>query len=150
MVVNADSVSQLTTVQRCSSNASCINGADPLIDEGDASSDVSMVRLVDSQISGQKTLILEGVDLLIDQNMSYLDDNSVLAIVSKVSRDGKGGNIYIDKDVTNINALIFIDGALINVKSMGDGYVMLNSHDDIEDLRRQLHFYGSISSSNTR
>lgn len=27
---------------------------------------------------------------------------------------------------------------------------MLNARDDIEDLRKQLHFYGSISSSNTR
>lgn len=65
---------------------------------------------------------------------------------------GQGGNVYINKDVTNVNGLIFADGAILNVEGTSTGLDVLSSYheEDVEKLRRQLLIYGSLASANTR
>lgn len=90
--------------------------------------------------------------------MYYEDPQSMLVIIVKrgtpsIHGHGQGGNVYIDKDVTNVNGLIFADGALLNVEKDGSGGLsVLSSYEeeDVEKLRRQLLIYGSLASANTR
>jgi len=81
--------------------------------------------------------------------MYYSDPQSMLVIIVKrgtpsIHGHGQGGNVYIDKDVTNVNGLIFADGAIINVEKTGSGGLdVLSSYneEDVEKLRRQLLIY---------
>lgn len=60
-------------------------------------------------------LYVTGADLYISNNIvnSGLDTNpSMVIIVQKL--DGKGGNIYINPEVSHIDATLIADGALMN------------------------------------
>lgn len=90
--------------------------------------------------------------------MYYEDPQSMAVFIVKrgtpsIHGHGQGGNVYIDKDVTNVNGLFFIEGAMLNAETSSSGNLrVLSSYDeeDVEKLRRQLLIYGSVSSANTR
>jgi hypothetical protein len=62
-----------------------------------------------------------------------------------IEKDGKGGNIYIDPDVTDIHAIIYasksIESYVNNIPA--DGTTPDN------ELVNQLYVYGSLFSENT-
>ena len=101
-------------------------------------------------MNGQKTVILEGADLYVDANMQYADDSSVVAIVVKRDREGNGGNVYVNPQVTNLVGLYFLDGSLINGVLDSGSVTGVSYLTPGVDLNRQLLLYGSLSSSNTR
>lgn len=110
------------------------------------------------EVGGHKTVIIEGGNLYIGADMYYADEDSMIVFVVKrgvpsIHGHGQGGNVYIDSDVTNVNGLFFIDGAMMNVDRSSTGSLeVLSSYNegDVEKLRRQLLIYGSLSSNNTR
>lgn len=124
-----------------------------------------------------KTLIVVGDDLIIRGNI-YGEAGTagrLGIIVLKNLNTGRGGNIYVDKDVTNIQANIYADGTVfaydpghsaiydqydnyllgiggLNGQPLWEGdYDPVNADDEPVDggWRSQLCIQGSITSSNT-
>lgn len=51
--------------------------------------------------------------MYLKDNIHYFSRDSSLVIIT-LKKDGRGGNIYVHPDVTNIDATLIADGALIN------------------------------------
>ena len=94
---------------------------------------------------GNKTLIIEGRNLYIKDNIYYASSSDILWIIVLQDEDGNGWNIYIDPAVTNIAATIYAEGSLISF----DGSNELSGNTQQEMLKNQLHIYGSVFSENT-
>lgn len=67
---------------------------------------------------GTKTVIAEGANIHITNNINYLDEGDstkiLILIAKKNPTTGTGGNISIDPSVTNIDAILIADGSLLN------------------------------------
>ena len=61
-----------------------------------------------------RTLILVGYDLVINDNISPTDAN-LPAIVLLTNKLGKGGNVYITSDVTEVSGYIYADKSFMSV-----------------------------------
>lgn len=94
---------------------------------------------------GSKTLIIEGRNLYITDNIYYGTSSDILWIIVLQDEDWNGWNLYIDPDVTNIAATIYAEGSLISF----DGSNELSGNTQQEILKNQLHIYGSVFSENT-
>ncbi|MDQ1343815.1 MAG: hypothetical protein QG650_535 [Patescibacteria group bacterium] len=101
-------------------------------------------------MTGKKTIIVRGGNVLIDTDMYYGDSNSMLALVVLRNENDrtKGGNIYVDPKVTNIVGAGYAEGSLISYDaSVGKIFDIGNTVEG--DLTRQLLWYGSLFSANT-
>ena len=97
-----------------------------------------------SNIEWNKTLVVEGGNIYIMGNIRNTDnDNAMLGLIA-ISKDGQGGNIYIDPSVTDIHANMYADRSVISY----DG-TELNGDTPDSILRNQLFIFGSVFSENT-
>jgi hypothetical protein len=96
-------------------------------------------------VTGQKTIVTEGINIYIRSNLSYGNATSSLALVALKNANGEGGKIYIHPSVTNISAFIYADGAVLGY----DGTTELGQTTSISILKNQLYIYGSVMAANT-
>lgn len=98
------------------------------------------------KIEWKNTVIVKSWNIYINSNLDNGNDSSdLLILIAKRWNDWKWWNIYIDPDVTNIDAILIADWSLISM----DWDKILKITDDKDDLRKQLLIYGSVLSSNT-
>jgi hypothetical protein len=86
-------------------------------------------NITDANFNTKKTIVVIGADVMINGNLDR-DTDGPLAIIA-LTKDGVGGNIHIDPSVTDVNASLFAEHAVL---SSGD---------------RQLYIGGSLVSGNT-
>jgi hypothetical protein len=96
-------------------------------------------------ITGQKTIVAEGVNIYIRSNIAYANLASGLALVALKNANGEGGKIYIDPAVTNIASFLYADGAVLGY----DGVDELSQTTSVSVLKNQLYIYGSVIAANT-
>ena len=95
--------------------------------------------------SGRATLLVVGGNVYIKSNISTAADPSAsIGIVAVADENGNGGNVYVDPGVTNIDAAIYADRALISYDGSEMGGDTRATH-----LKNQLLIYGSVLSENT-
>ncbi|NUJ97286.1 hypothetical protein HGA92_00690 [Candidatus Gracilibacteria bacterium] len=95
--------------------------------------------------SGSKTIIIEGGNLYIRNNIRYANSNSILGIIVLKDANGNGGNIYIDPSVTRIDATIFTERSIVSY----DGTNIIDGDADADVLNNQLFIFGTVFSENT-
>lgn len=94
-----------------------------------------------------KTLFVNGGDVFVNTDIT----NGQIGIIA-FKRDGSGGNVYVDNEVTNLAANLFLDGSLFSYNGTApSGTVPTYSSDELrlETLMHQLHLKGSLVSRNT-
>ena len=116
--------------------------------------------------AGEKTLIVEGGNVFIDENLVSVDQFGIIALRDAA---GEGGNVYIHPDVVSIKAIIFADGVLttydgdidnISVNLNGKDYPvpdpdLMTCPDNVtpatveEVLHNQLQIIGAVTSKNS-
>lgn len=103
-----------------------------------------------SDISGIKTLIVEGWNIFINSDIidgSWDSDMLWLIAVSKSDSSGniEGWNIIIDSDVTDIHASLYADRSILSFA----GWDIADGDTSDSSLANQLFIRGSIFSENT-
>lgn len=97
-----------------------------------------------SNIEGIKTLVVEW-NVYITGNIRDTDNDGMLGIIA-LSKNGQGGNIYIDPIVTDIHAVLYADKSVLSY----DGSKEFDgSNSNAAELKNQLYIKGSIFSENT-
>jgi len=96
---------------------------------------------VDKFSNFSKTIVVVGANVFVDSNISKVLGEGELGIIV-FAEDGRGGNMYVDSDVTDLHANIYLDGKLTRADKTGDPF-------DSTDLKNQLYILGSIVSQNT-
>lgn len=61
-----------------------------------------------ARLTGTKVLIVEGADIYLRGNIHYLSRDSSLVIIALKS-GAYGGNVYVNPEITNIDATIIAD-----------------------------------------
>lgn len=146
-------------------------GGDVTIDDGLVTTDNAL------DWSGHQSIIVIGGNLYINDNLWPLLEKGTLDIVVLRNPDqkrGEAGNILVDKEVTNLKANIFADGALFNYdkdaqKTIGvndyplymvagtgcpisdyENYVdCMDGSETSTNLKHQMRLWGSLNSRNT-
>jgi len=99
----------------------------------------------DVTAAGRVTLLVVGGDVYIKNNVSSQGDvNASVGIAAVADENGVGGNIYVDPSVTNIDAVLFADKAVVSYNGAEMGG---NTRSTL--LKNQLLIYGSVISENT-
>ncbi len=95
-------------------------------------------------IEGNKTIIVEG-NVYITGNIRDTDDDGMLGIIA-LSKNGVGGNIYIDPSVTDIHAILYADRSVLSYDGVKE---FDGSNSSASELANQLYIHGSVFSENT-
>lgn len=98
-------------------------------------------------VNENKTLVVIGRNVYIQDNMYYQWDEDMLGIIVLKDESGNGWNIYIHPEVTNIVGTMFAEGALMSYDHSNGWEISWNATQD--QLKNQLHIYGSVFSENT-
>lgn len=108
-------------------------------------SNVNLGNTSDVKVTGKRTILIIWGNLYIKKNVYYNSlTQDMLGIVVLKDKAGKGGNIYIDPDITNIAGTLFAEKSIVSYNGMElDGNTSLNT------LKNQLYIYGNIFSENT-
>lgn len=103
----------------------------------------------DVPVTWINNLVVKNANVYIRNNIyNTNDDNSLLIIlVTRDKETWKWGNIYIDPDVTNIDAVLISEWSLISFDGTDILHIWYSGHKNT--IRKQLMIYGSIFSSNT-
>lgn len=86
----------------------------------------------------ERTIIVDGGNLFLDANLGYVFSGSDYVPASQIGiivlkgSDGKGGNIYVHPDVTNVRAIFFADGVIAGYDGFG------RQSDDVETRESDL------------
>ena len=104
--------------------------------------DVDLGNLI---VQGSKTLIIEDGDLNIKGNITYQDGYSVFGIIIIKNEDETKGNVYIYPNVTDIYAVLFTEGNVMSVDSLGNPDITGRD----AQLANQLYWKGCMISDNT-
>ncbi len=98
--------------------------------------------------SGPKAVIVEGGNIQINTDITNYDTgtNVLILIARKNTITNTGGNIYINPSVTHIDAIIIVDGAVMNADATG----VKNWINDASLLGTPLRINGRLYSFNTR
>lgn len=102
---------------------------------------------IDGFDGSDKTLFVLGGDVFINTNI----ENGRMGIIA-FKRDGVGGNVYIDNEVTDLWANFFLDGSLFSYNGIPPSTVYptwTSDEERVETLANQLHLKGSLVSRNT-
>jgi hypothetical protein len=104
------------------------------------------------RLTGTKVLIVEGAHIYLKEDIRYFSRNSSLVIIA-LKKDGRGGNVYVNPQVTNIDATIIADGSLINATRTPNSDVMVPKiwfNDSAGELQNPLTINGRLLTYNTR
>ena len=93
-----------------------------------------------------KTVVAEGVNIQITNDIVYEGTGRVLVLVAKKNTNSLGGNIYIAPNVRRIDAILIADGSVQN----GIGGVAKNWIDNPSDVTNRLVINGRLYGINTR
>jgi hypothetical protein len=93
-----------------------------------------------NNLSGNKTLIVEGWNIYITGNIIW---TGILGLIA-LERNGIGWNIYVHPNVTDIHAVLYADRSFLSYNG-----VELDGSTSDEDLANQLYIKGSLFSENT-
>ena len=99
-------------------------------------------------VTGKKTIVIVWGNLYIKSNMYYGNKNSDILwiiVLESPTDPTKWGNVYIDPSVTNVVGNVFADKSLISF----NGVAELDGGATFDELKNQLHIYGSVYSENT-
>jgi len=112
------------------------------------SSSQKYVTLSSTSLGSPKVLLVEGMDVQIDGNITYSSGtNASLVIIARKNGSGVGGNIYVNPGVTWIGATLIADGALMNGEDASPiHWLSANS----SRLTNKLTINGRLSTYNTR
>ncbi len=102
---------------------------------------------IDGFDGSDKTLFVLGGDVFINTNI----ENGRMGIIA-FKRDGVGGNVYVDNEVTDLWANFFLDGSLFSYNGTPPSTVYptwTSDENRIETLANQLYLKGSLVSRNT-
>lgn len=99
-----------------------------------------------SEYTGRKTILVIGKDLYITNNIITSNITNNLWIIVLKDKNGNGGNVYIDPDVTQIHATIFSDKSLMSYTDILWELWWWTSQ---YTLRNQLYIKWSVFSENT-
>ncbi|MBI5422396.1 hypothetical protein HZA44_04655 [Candidatus Peregrinibacteria bacterium] len=101
----------------------------------------------------QYTVIVKG-----GANISILNDiaypspidfpRSSLGLILIADEIGKGSNVYVSPEITNLVGTLYAEGSLISRNSSGQLYYG-GSAGNVQELKNQLYWQGSIASRNT-
>ncbi len=95
------------------------------------------------------TVIVNWWNIYIKSDIKNWNDNKDLLILisqrNNISK--KWWNIYIDPKVTNIDAILILDGSLISLDN--NNILSINNKDQINKLRKQLLIYWRVFSKNS-
>ncbi len=91
------------------------------------------------------TLIIKGANLAIKSN---LHGKSSFGIIMLPDDKGKGANVYIDPEPTNIKAILYTEGSVLSRNEKGHLYYG-GEDGKAKELKNQLYWFGSIASRNT-
>jgi len=98
-------------------------------------------------VEHNKTIIIIWWNIYLKDNMYYVPNTpSNLGIIVLKDENWKGWNIYIDPRVTNIVGSMYAEWSLL---SYNDSKWELAWNATQEDLKNQLHIYGSLFTENT-
>lgn len=113
----------------------------------DASEEVAVprVRISWSNLSWNKTLVVDGANVYIDGNITW---DGILWIIA-LQRNGRGGNIYIRNTVTDIHAMMYADRSVMSARTIWTTFEELNGNSHEERLLNQLYIKGVLFSENT-
>lgn len=102
------------------------------------------VKLSSTQkYTGKKTLVIQWWNLYITENLLASNKvNDILWIIVLADENGNGWNVYINPNVTAVEAVIFADKSLLN-------YDGSNVVTDGRQLKNQFYFYWTLFSENT-
>ena len=108
-----------------------------------------------SAISGKKTLIVEGGDVLVEGDITYASPNASLGVIVLRAKNTPDTpqNVYIDKTVINMHGIWYVEGSIFSWKGDGaktryDGTNTFEIAGNI-DLKHQFYMKGTIISQNT-
>jgi len=96
-------------------------------------------------VSWNKTIVVVGWNIYIKDSLYYINDTDMLWLIALKDEQWRGGNIYIDPEVTNIVGTIYAGWSLISY----DGVAELSWNVRQDQLKNQLHIFGSVFSENT-
>ncbi|MBU1018515.1 MAG: hypothetical protein ABII07_05310 [Patescibacteria group bacterium] len=91
------------------------------------------VVVVGGEIDDDVTLIVAGGDVRLEGDITRGDGEFGIIVFEE---NGVGGNMYIDRSVTDVHATVFLDGSLLSSGLEAD-------------RTNQLYIYGSLISENT-
>lgn len=111
----------------------------------------------DLLVKGKHTVLAVGGDIYVRSNTYYQagDKSSALGLVAIADASGKGGNVYIHEDVTNVVGAIYADRAVRSVWGALDASKIVDMANvgtggtSLPHLNNQLLVYGTIISENT-
>lgn len=84
-------------------------------------------------------------------DINYFSRSSSLVIISLKDTEGNGGNVYVNPEVTNIDATIIADGALMNgALESGNIVPKVWFNDNKSELSNPLTINGRLLTYNTR
>ena len=93
--------------------------------------------------------------MVIKENLYYpinslpgQNDPTSFGIIMIPGSDGKGSNVYISPDPTNIAAVLYTEGSVLSRNDEGKFYYG-GGKGEINELKNQLFWLGSIASKNT-
>jgi hypothetical protein len=107
----------------------------------------------DIVIDKPTVLYVVGADIYIENNITYstiIGDNPSLVIIVQKDTEGRGGNVYINPEVTHIDATLISDGALMNASLSGLVLTPLNWILNENILTNRLLINGRLLTYNTR
>lgn len=104
-----------------------------------------------TKISGKNNIIIKWWNLMLDTDMYYQDNNSLIWYY--VLRDEKnqknGWNIYVTQKPTNIVWIVFSEWSIMSVDETNPTKIFINNNTLPTELNKQLMWYGSIFAANT-
>ena len=125
-------------------NISSINIANIRGDYYLAHAPSNLVSITTSPPPGSKVILVDGENLAINTNIIANTTDTIVIIARK--NGSTGGNIYIDPSVTEIDAILITDGAIMNAQNG----VVKNWIDNAALLNQRLTINGRLYSFNTR
>ncbi|MDP2090460.1 MAG: hypothetical protein Q8K30_02580 [Candidatus Gracilibacteria bacterium] len=107
-------------------------------------------------LEGKKTIIVKGGNLYIKSNIINNSSNDILGIIVIPDELNRGGKVYIDTNVQEVDAVIFAYKSIMSYNEIYDNgdTDSIKSHEvdgniDNSVMQNQLYIFGTVFSENT-
>ena len=107
--------------------------------------EVPKVNIRWDNLAWNKTLVVEWVDVYINWDITW---DGILGIIA-LQRNGRGWNIYIDRNVTDIHAMIYADRSVMSARTHNWNFEILSGDWNESLLLNQLYIKWVLFSENT-